>query len=338
MYDQAFHVREEIRKGWEGWGPWHEAVVAHIQMEMNSDRRAISAEKGNAVKMGYGIVREMMDCANNGDLYYVTPDIFEIIQQGEDAVIDEVERIMKDENFTTLENITIGRPTESNFPGQGIIYFDPRCMLKGESQETRLRIGDDGERYFDPVGERYTLRIVALQWSKMIGSRSDPDDERKLIFCITYAQNRHGAVVPYDVYMWPVNYPYGVAIGFDWEFAPATRLYAFWEFIRQRISVVATEQPSRAYRKRAAKQNKAPESVRVVYLRRKDHVYDKRKEEREQAHVDWSCRWTVARHPRKQWYPSTKEHHLIWIDAYTKGPEDRPLKEGSAKKLFAVNR
>ena len=43
--------------------------------------------------------------------------------------------------------------------------------------------------------------------------------------------------------------------------------------------------------------------------------------------VDWSCRWKVSPHRRNQWYPSTQSHKLIWIPAYIKGPEDKPLKQ-----------
>ena len=36
-------------------------------------------------------------------------------------------------------------------------------------------------------------------------------------------------------------------------------------------------------------------------------------------------RWEVRAHPRRQWYPSAKEHRVIWIDDHTAGPADRPL-------------
>lgn len=36
-------------------------------------------------------------------------------------------------------------------------------------------------------------------------------------------------------------------------------------------------------------------------------------------------RWEVRGHPRRQWYPSQREHRVIWIDDHTAGPSDRPL-------------
>lgn len=38
-------------------------------------------------------------------------------------------------------------------------------------------------------------------------------------------------------------------------------------------------------------------------------------------------RFLVMGHYRSQWYPSKKRHELIWIDAHTRGPKDKPIKE-----------
>lgn len=39
-----------------------------------------------------------------------------------------------------------------------------------------------------------------------------------------------------------------------------------------------------------------------------------------------SHRWWVRGHFRNQYYPSTGDHSLIWIEPYMKGPEDAPVK------------
>lgn len=52
----------------------------------------------------------------------------------------------------------------------------------------------------------------------------------------------------------------------------------------------------------------------------------------------WSCRWVVDGHWRHQpCGPAKVERRLTWIDAYLKGPDGLPLKEGR-KKLVAVVR
>jgi len=42
--------------------------------------------------------------------------------------------------------------------------------------------------------------------------------------------------------------------------------------------------------------------------------------------AEWHHRWLVRGHLRAQWYPKRKEHHLIWISPYAKGPTDKPFK------------
>lgn len=42
--------------------------------------------------------------------------------------------------------------------------------------------------------------------------------------------------------------------------------------------------------------------------------------------VTWSHRWVVQMHKRRQWYPASKEHRVIFVGPYLKGPEGKPLK------------
>lgn len=42
---------------------------------------------------------------------------------------------------------------------------------------------------------------------------------------------------------------------------------------------------------------------------------------------EWSCRWKVRSHVRRQWYPSRKCHEYIVVNGYEKGPDDKPLRE-----------
>ncbi len=41
---------------------------------------------------------------------------------------------------------------------------------------------------------------------------------------------------------------------------------------------------------------------------------------------DWKHRWAVRGHVRAQWYAKAKEHKLIWVAPYVKGPGDKPFK------------
>jgi hypothetical protein len=61
---------------------------------------------------------------------------------------------------------------------------------------------------------------------------------------------------------------------------------------------------------------------RIVTLRRL--LYEKT--EAENSGREYQCQWHVRGHWRQQFYHSTGEHHPVFIDAYIKGPEDKPLK------------
>lgn len=41
--------------------------------------------------------------------------------------------------------------------------------------------------------------------------------------------------------------------------------------------------------------------------------------------VEWSHRWLVSGHWRRQWYPASRQHQAKYILPYVKGPADRPL-------------
>lgn len=62
------------------------------------------------------------------------------------------------------------------------------------------------------------------------------------------------------------------------------------------------------------------DAIQEVLLRRL-----KRKETRDGQGVEYQYQWTVAGHIRNQWYPSTQEHKMIFIEPYLKGPEDAPM-------------
>lgn len=76
--------------------------------------------------------------------------------------------------------------------------------------------------------------------------------------------------------------------------------------------------------------------VRVVQLRKRGQHHDAVPADEREA-VDWSCKWLVQGHWRKQWYPSKQMHQPKWIAPYMKGPEDKPLKL-PANRVFAVVR
>jgi hypothetical protein len=62
--------------------------------------------------------------------------------------------------------------------------------------------------------------------------------------------------------------------------------------------------------------------VAVVTLRRKTATGGSNDEAQE---VEWSHRWVVRGHWRRQWHPRLQSHRPIWINEHVKGPDDKPL-------------
>lgn len=67
--------------------------------------------------------------------------------------------------------------------------------------------------------------------------------------------------------------------------------------------------------------NNKPTQWRTAKLTRRESS----KSEGETTTVEWSHRWMVRPHWRKQWYPSLQQHKLKYIHPYIKGPEDKEL-------------
>lgn len=98
---------------------------------------------------------------------------------------------------------------------------------------------------------------------------------------------------------------------------------ALWRLMQQRLTSVTEEEAPRQIRRQLERRNRPTRRVTVVTLR---HAPTPPGEERD---VQWSHRWLVRGHWRKQPYkdPDTGEtfHRYIYIHGYVKGPEGAPL-------------
>jgi hypothetical protein len=116
-------------------------------------------------------------------------------------------------------------------------------------------------------------------------------------------------------------------------------LPALWEISRQPITVTTkTDTPDKRTRKAATRAGTyRPDGINLISLRRSlppapptgtlpapdgtpSNTTDTSKR-------DYRNRWIVRCHWRRQWYPSINAHQNILILPYTKGPEDKPLKD-----------
>lgn len=109
-------------------------------------------------------------------------------------------------------------------------------------------------------------------------------------------------------------------------------------WMSQKIAVV-TEGTIERHRRKDYERiyGKKPAPVKVVQLRRIERKdYQKTGETNS---VEWNVQWVVTGHFRNQVCgPGRKDRKLTWIDAYIKGPEDKPMKEPASKVAYEVRR
>lgn len=99
-------------------------------------------------------------------------------------------------------------------------------------------------------------------------------------------------------------------------------LFAFWLFIAQQLPALEKRWARRQLRRHDLADAPTLHTTTFVTLRRRAT----RPGDPEPADtVAWSHRWLVSGHWRDQYYPSSDEHHTIWIAPYVKGPDDLPL-------------
>jgi len=115
-------------------------------------------------------------------------------------------------------------------------------------------------------------------------------------------------------------------------------LFTALKLMSQRLTSQIRIPTARHVWRRAERENQvAPPYIDVITLRRLHHEAIRSGEAQTKDAIDWSCQWVVGGHWRQQWYPSKGTHLPKFIDAYIKGPDDKPLKE-SGIKLFTARR
>ena len=110
-------------------------------------------------------------------------------------------------------------------------------------------------------------------------------------------------------------------------------IYTALYLMAQRLSIQITHNPDRATKRRAEKSgHPAPPILRVITLRRLEEA---RQRDPSGNSPDWRWQWEVRGHWRHQ--PTNEGYKDIFIEAYIKGPIDKPLKP-SSHKIFSARR
>lgn len=93
-----------------------------------------------------------------------------------------------------------------------------------------------------------------------------------------------------------------------------------------------TEQSARANLANAARAKGYPATAKLITLRRPTQQHVEGAQD-----IEWNCQWHVRGHWRQQPYRSTGQVRPVFIEAYIKGPADKPLKPLS-HNIFVAKR
>lgn len=98
--------------------------------------------------------------------------------------------------------------------------------------------------------------------------------------------------------------------------------WALIEFLKSPIVTSEREQFPRHVRRQFQRANISEPVVRTIRLRRSI----KRNRGSQQGNIEYNYHWLVRPHWRNQYFPKTDSHKPVFVDAYVKGPEDKPFK------------
>lgn len=98
-------------------------------------------------------------------------------------------------------------------------------------------------------------------------------------------------------------------------------LVTMWRLMQQPLTTISKEEPSRQQKRQIARKNLPDKHVSVITLRREANRGEGDTE------VEWTHRWLVKGHWRKQWYGTGEDRYqrVIWIHPHVKGPENAPF-------------
>jgi hypothetical protein len=114
-------------------------------------------------------------------------------------------------------------------------------------------------------------------------------------------------------------------------------IYSAFYLMAQRLSISVKHETDR-HTKRRNEREKTPVTpfIKVVTLRRLEE--DKRRDTTGTPQpIDWAWQWSVRGHWRNQYYPSTGENKPVFVEAYVKGPPDKPFKPVGTR-IFVASR
>lgn len=259
-----------------------------------------------------------------GDTIYITSDMLHVIMQAAEDLPDDVQfdpkTLMSQYGFALFEEAILG--TDLN--GKTI-------ATHGIAWEC------------NPVRPEFGIRDIEpgdLKMASVIYFLTDPCDLRDEVNAQFQHQiGRDGSPLPPLAlsHVYPLmegdTAPKGDKPGMELVSGIVKLFLAMQILSRQTIGEPQRFRPDRAQRRRIRREYpQMPERmITLITLRRKSVKHNE-----EPQKVEWSRRWIVRGHWRKQYYPKTKTYDWKYIYEYVKGPEDKPLVTG--RRVFDFRR
>lgn len=254
------------------------------------------------------------------DTLFVTQDMEEIILQAahdlpNEAVCYDEHLLLCKTGFMLLDHPIIGMDAHGIETHVGAIAwaFDPMLNVQTVDHDGKVTASDSREMvhiyFYEPPGAPYSEEYAGLLRS---GGVPVPPLQFAHYYPLGKAEQMIERIMDFDH-----SLP-GVGLVQD-----CLRLFVATQLVaQQRIGTVDRTRPPRSTRKRAERwDEEGPDRyISLIQLRKKKAVNNE-----EPKNVDWTHRWIVGGHWRRQWYPSTKTHEWVYIYEHVKGPEHLPL-------------
>lgn len=293
------HHRQMLLRWWSHPGEWQQTMALQGRRKIPgwSENRAEEAEAAR----GW-----MEDTFRRAELYWVSPEMTEVIATLAPSIPDTVPQPPVPDAFVMFAKSVPGTDADT-----GNTIFTS-AFLWGTIN--MYRIGPC------IAAETYAWRDLVAVYRGM--DERDQDSFRRIL---------PTRLMPTGGSEWPLT-----AMTSEFNTIPVEDdtmktsiledrrlLSTFWALASQKIVIESRERPGgRAAARQAAREGRVLDEVRVIRLREPtSHTATGTS-----GSIEYSHRWLVGAHWRNQWYPKKGQHAPKLIEAYVKGPEDKPLK------------
>jgi len=293
------HQRQQLVRWWSHPGEWQHQFALQ-------GRNKIEGWSGNRTREAEEARWWMEETFRRAELYWVSPEMTDVITTLAPSIPDCLPQPPCPDAFVMFAKSVPGTDAEN---GQ-TIYTS--AMLWGAA--TLYRIG--------PV-----IAAETYAWRDLVGLYRGLTDGMKDRFREVYPNRlmpTGGSEWPLDIMTSEFNFvpPYESETQKASIVEDRKLLATFWALCSQRIVVESVERPGgRAAARQAQREGRKLDEVRVIRLREPTT----RTPSGGGSAVEWSHRWLVGRHWRNQWYAKEQTHRPKLIEAYQKGPADKPL-------------